>query len=73
MELSTADNIKSSKVLTNLTITQAEINIKIEKFKEEYGTTKNVTITVTSKKDGSAVPGIILHLNYTPNLTLFYH
>ena len=63
VELSTADNIKSSKVLTNLTITKAEINIKIEDFKEEYGTTKNVTITVTSKKDGSAVPGIILHLN----------
>ena len=63
VELSTADNIKSSKVNTNLTITKANINIKIENFKEEYGTNKNVTITVTSKKDGSAVPGIILHLN----------
>jgi hypothetical protein len=65
IELSTSDSIKSTKVSTNLTITKANINIKIEDFKEEYGTDKNVTITVTNKKDGSAVPGIILHL-YMP-------
>ena len=63
VELSTTGNIKSTSVKTNLTITQAEINIKIAKFEEEFGTKKNVTITVTNKKDGSAVPGIILHLN----------
>ena len=65
VELSTADNIKSSKVYTNLTITKAEIVIKIANFVEPYRTNKNVTITVTNKANKEAVPGIILKL-YMP-------
>jgi len=65
VELSTADNIKSSKVYTNLTITKAEIVIKIANFVEPYRTNKNVTITVTNKDNKEAVPGIILKL-YMP-------
>ncbi|WP_296878080.1 hypothetical protein [uncultured Methanobrevibacter sp.] len=65
VELSTSDNIKSTKINVDLTITKATINIKIEPFKEPYGTKKNVTITVTSKNYKTPVPGIILNL-YMP-------
>ena len=63
VEISTSGDLKSTSLKLNLTVTKAEINIKIANFKEEYGTNKNVTITVTSKVDGTPVPGIILHLN----------
>ncbi len=63
VELSTKDAIKSTALKVNLTIKKANINIKIDKFKEEYGTNKNVTITVTNANDGQPVPSIILHLN----------
>ena len=63
VEISTSGALKTSTIKLNLTVTKAEINIKIANFKEEYGTNKNVTITVTSKVDGEPVPGIILHLN----------
>ena len=63
VELSTKDAIKSTALTLNLTITKANINIKIDNFKEYYGTTKNVTITVTNANSGQPVPSIILHLN----------
>lgn len=56
VEISTSGNVKTSKITVNLTITQAEVNIVISNFKEEYGTNKNVTITVTNKKNGEPVP-----------------
>lgn len=65
VELSTSSPINSTSVKTNLTIKKATINIVIEKFEEYYGTTKNVTITVTNANNGEAVPGVILHL-YMP-------
>ena len=65
VELSTSGEIKSTALKVNLTIIKADIVIKIADFKEEYGTDKNVTITVTNKKDGEPVSGIILHL-YMP-------
>ena len=65
VELSTESPVIATKVTTNLTITKTSINIKIENFKEYYGTNKNVTITVTNANNGQAVPGIILHL-YMP-------
>ncbi len=65
VDIQVSDQLKGTTLKVNLTIIKADINIKIDNFKEEYGTKKNVTITVTSKKDGSAVPGIVLHL-YMP-------
>jgi hypothetical protein len=65
VELSTEGNIKSDKVTTNLTITPATINIKIDPYTEYYGSEKKVKITVTNVKSGEPVPGIILHL-YMP-------
>ena len=53
------------KFIVNLTVTKASINITIEPFSEEFGTDKNVTITVTNAKNGEAVPGTVLHL-YMP-------
>ena len=64
-ELSTDGNMKSTKVTTNLTIVPANIKIAIEPYKEYYGSTKKVKITVTNAKNGEPVPGIILHL-YMP-------
>lgn len=63
VDIQTSGDLKTKTLNLNLTITKADINIKIDNFKEEYETKKNVTITVTNKKDGSVVPGIILHLN----------
>lgn len=63
VELSTSDNVKSTKLKTNLTIEQAKINIKIDPFKEQYSSGKNLTITVTNAENGDPVPYIILHLN----------
>ena len=67
VELSTDSNVKSTKVTTNLTITKATINIKIDAFTEPYQTKKNVTITVTNSL-GEPMPGIIIHL-YMPKTT----
>lgn len=65
-ELSTNGIYKSTNTKFNLTIEQAQINIKIDPFKDVFGTKKNVTITVTNSKNGEPVPGIILHL-YMPD------
>jgi len=65
VELTTEGSIKSTKVTTNLTITPATINIKIDPYTEYYGSEKKVKITVTNVKSGEPVPGIILHL-YMP-------
>lgn len=62
VEISTSGDVKATPLIVNLTITKVDINIKIDEFKEEYGTNKNVTILVTNKKDGVPVPKIILHL-----------
>ncbi|MGN0176838.1 MAG: hypothetical protein ACI389_03255 [Methanobrevibacter sp.] len=66
IELSTNGIYKSTPFKVNLTIEQAQINIKIDPFKDVFGTKKNVTITVTNSKNGEPVPGIILHL-YMPD------
>ncbi len=65
VELSTSDNIKSTTLKVNLTITKATVNINIAKYSEYYGTDKNITITVTNAKTGEAVSGTILKL-YMP-------
>lgn len=62
VELSVKSPLKGS-FNVNLTVTKATVNIVIEPFSEDYGTDKNVTITVTNANNGEAVPGIILHLN----------
>lgn len=64
-ELSTNGIYKSTNTKFNLTIEQAQINIKIDPFKEEYGTQKKVTITVTNAKNGEPVPYTWIHL-YIP-------
>jgi len=63
VDISTSGNIKSEKITKNLTVNKATINIKINKFKENPGTKKNVTITVTNAKTGNPVAGIILKLD----------
>ena len=63
VEISTSNPLISTSLKVNLTITKANINIVIDKFKEEYGTTKKVKITVTNAKTGEAVSGIILKLS----------
>ena len=64
VNIKTTGNVKSTPINNlNLTVTQANIKIVIAPFKEEYQTDKNVTITVTNKNNGEAVPGIVLHLN----------
>ena len=65
VEVSTSGDLNATPLILNLTITKANINIKIDDIKEQYGTNKNITITVTNKKDGAPVPGIVLHL-YMP-------
>lgn len=58
-------NNKDKKLKTNLTVTKANLNIKIDPFEEEFGTTKKVKITVTNAKSGAPATGVILHL-YMP-------
>ena len=65
VELTTSSPLISTTVKTNLTVTKANLNIVIEKFKEEYQTTKKVKITVTNAKTGEAATGLILKL-YMP-------
>lgn len=62
VEVSAKGDVRATPLKVNLTITKADITIKIDDFKEKYGTDKNVTITVINRKDGAPVPGIILHL-----------
>ena len=64
-EISATDNINAEKVITNLTIIKANVNIEISDVGEYYGKNKSVVIRVTNKNDGSAVPDIILRL-YMP-------
>ena len=73
VELATDGNVKSTKVTTNLTITKATINIKIDKFSEYYGTNKNVTITVTNAKSGDPVPSVVLHLSMPQTTSKDYY
>ena len=63
VDITTGGNVKSTKLTVNLTITKASIKIKINKFQEDPGTNKNVTITVTNAKNKEPVPGIVLKLN----------
>ncbi len=65
VELSTAGNMKSTKVTTNLTVNKANIKITIDPYQEYYGSDKKVKITVTNVNSGKPVQGIILHL-YMP-------
>ena len=65
VELSTDGNVKSTKVTTNLTVNKANIKITIDPYKEYYGSSKKVKITVTNANNGDPVQGIILHL-YMP-------
>ncbi len=46
-----------------VTITKANINIKIDDFEEYWGTDENVTITVTNEKTGTPLKYIIIHLS----------
>ncbi len=62
VELS-SDDLELTTNKVNLTIEQAQINIKLDNYKEYYNSDKNVTITVTNANNGEPVPGIILHLN----------
>ncbi len=61
VELSTSGNLKTTKVTTNLTISKADINIKLDSYNEVWGSDKNVTITVTNSLR-EAMAGIIIHL-----------
>lgn len=61
-------SIIASEIKDNFTITQATINIKVNKYNEYYGSNKKVTIEVTNAKAGNPMKGIILHL-YMANTT----
>ncbi|MCQ2970157.1 hypothetical protein SAMN05216439_0774 [Methanobrevibacter gottschalkii] len=63
VELKSGDNVKLTTNKVNLTIEKAKINITIDKYNEQYGSNKNLTITVINADNGEPVPGIILHLN----------
>ena len=65
VELSTSGALKSDKVTTNLTVNKATIKITIDPYKEYYGSSKKVKITVTNANNGDPVPNIVLHL-YMP-------
>ena len=68
IRLSMASPIVATTVNTQLTIKKASINIVINPYKEQYGSTKQVTIDVTNANTGEAMSGIILHL-YMANTT----
>lgn len=55
VELTTSGNVKSTGLKTNLTIEQADIIIKIDDYKEVYGTDKNLTVTVVNANNGEGV------------------
>ena len=59
------NNTETGAYRTNLTVTKATIKIVIDPYKEYYGSTKKVKITVTNANNGDPVQGIILHL-YMP-------
>ena len=61
-------SIKASEIKSDFTVTQATINIKINPYKEHYGSNKKVVINVTNAKTGAPMSGIILHL-YMVNTT----
>ena len=63
VELTTSGNVKSTGLKTNLTIEQADIIIKIDDYKEVYGTDKNLTVTVVNANNGEGVPYIIVKLS----------
>lgn len=65
VELNTDGDVKSAKLTTNLTITKANIKIVIDPFKEYWGTSKKIRITVTYAKSGNPVVGAVLKL-YMP-------
>ena len=52
----------------NITINKATINIKIDNYKEYYGSEKKIKITVTNVATGDPVKNTILHL-YLPVTT----
>ena len=56
VELTTSGNVNSTGLKTNLTIEQADIIIKIDDYKEVYGTDKNLTVTVVNANNGEGVP-----------------
>lgn len=65
IDVSTDGNVKSTKLTTNLTVTKANIKIVIDPYKEYWGSTKKVKITVTNANSGNPISGIILDL-YMP-------
>ena len=56
------------KIEDYFNITKVTINITIEKYKEYYGSEKQVVINVTNAKNGDGMYGIIIHL-YMENTT----
>lgn len=61
-------SISAAEIKDNFTVTQATINIKINPYKEYYGSNKKVVINVTNAKTNAPMKGIILHL-YMANTT----
>ena len=59
VELTTSGNVNSTGLKTNLTIEQADIIIKIDDYKEVYGTDKNLTVTVVNANNGEGVPSLL--------------
>ena len=68
VRLSMASPIVATTVNTQLTIKKASINIVINPYEEQYGSTKQVIIDVTNANTGEAMNGVILHL-YMANTT----
>ena len=61
-------NLKFTNGTQTVVISKANINIKIDEYKEYYGSDKKIKITVTNAKTGDPVKNTILHL-YLPVTT----
>ncbi|WP_405306047.1 hypothetical protein [Methanobrevibacter sp.] len=59
---------KTNGTSQNIVINKANINIKIDDYKEYYGSDKKIKITVTNAANGDPVKNTILHL-YLPVTT----
>lgn len=55
-------SVFAPEITGNFTITQTTINIKINPYKEYFGSNKKVVINVTNAKTGAPMGGIVLHL-----------
>ena len=61
-------SISAPEIKDNFTVTQATINIKINSYKEYYGSDKKVLINVTNANTSAPMKAIVLHL-YMANTT----